>query len=91
VTAQAALRGNWPFLVVALLAAGGALSTVIAPQHWLRGVMISAVGLAVGAIERLTLPADRVGMLAVRGRSVDVLCLATLAVLIVTVAILLPH
>ena len=91
VAVAGAVRRNWPFLLVVIIASIGIASTAIAPQHWLRGVMVCALGLGVGAALRIVLPGERVGLLAVRSKPIDVLCLATLAVLIVTVGVLLPH
>jgi len=82
---------NSAFAIVLIICAAGVGATAIEPSHWLRGVLIIAVGLAVGAVARVLLPESQLGLLAVRGRTIDALCLGGLAVLIVTVGVLIPH
>ena len=60
-------------LVLAVVAAGLAYLG-LAPEHWLRGVFVIAVGLAVGGVARAVLPSASAGPLAVRGRVFDVAC-----------------
>lgn len=61
-------------LIVVVLGAVGLAYTAAFPKHWLRGVLILALAMAVGAAFRATLPARQAGLLAVRSRFVDVLC-----------------
>jgi DUF3017 family protein len=61
-------------LIVVVLGAIGLAYTAAFPKHWLRGVLILALAMAVGAAFRATLPARQAGLLAVRSRFVDVLC-----------------
>lgn len=85
------VRGNGAFLAtLALVAVGFAYSAAV-PQHWLRGVLVAAAGFALGAGLRLTLPQGRAGMLEIRSRGLDALCLGGVSVLIVTVGVLLPR
>lgn len=85
------VSGNAAFLATLILVAAGFAYTAIVPEHWLRGVLVSSGGFALGAALRLVLPEERAGMLKIRGRALDVLCFGAVAVLIVTVGVLLPH
>jgi hypothetical protein len=71
---------------------GGVLVALLAPlgavERVLRGVLAAAVLL--GAFLRLVLPPQRAGLLAVRGRTVDVLTLATLGVALFLTAVVVP-
>jgi hypothetical protein len=65
---------NVPALVVLVCAAGGLAFAAAVPEHWLRGVLFMAGALVLAGLLRLALPARQAGILAVRGRTVDVLC-----------------
>src|SRR5262249_61806712 len=65
---------NLPVLLVLSCAAGGLAYSAIMPTHWLRGVLFMAGALIMGGLFRMVLPARQAGLLAVRGRTVDVLC-----------------
>jgi Protein of unknown function (DUF3017) len=58
-------------------------------QHWREGAVVLAVGLLVAAVLRMVLAPERVGLLAIRSRAVDVLCYvgfgAAMAVLAATI------
>ncbi len=62
--------GQWPILVVglSLLAA----FVLVAAGYWRRGALVIAIAVGMASALRLTLPEDRVGLLAVRSRTVDV-------------------
>lgn len=49
-------------------------------HHWRRGLYLVAAALMLGAILRLVLPTRRIGSLAVRSKTVDVLTLLVLGV-----------
>ncbi|WP_283634200.1 DUF3017 domain-containing protein, partial [Mycolicibacterium poriferae] len=68
--ARKVFAGQWPILVVGmfLVAAFG----LVAFGYWRRGAAVMAVGVGVAAGLRLMLSEDRVGLLAVRSRTVDV-------------------
>ena len=57
------------FLFVLLISLIG-----LAPEHWLRGVLIIASAFVVAGVARALLPDRRAGLLAVRGRMFDVAC-----------------
>lgn len=92
VPATAPVRGaNSAYVIVMVIVGSGVIATAVAPTHWLRGVLVIGAGIAIGAIARAVLPPSRAGLLAVRGRVFDVICLGALAVLIVTVGFLIPR
>lgn len=76
------------FLVLAMMSAG---IVVVAAAYFKRGPAIIAGSLLLGAILRLSLPPERVGMLAVRRRWVDAATLTTLAVLLIVLAWVAPR
>ncbi|WP_208026113.1 DUF3017 domain-containing protein [Amycolatopsis acidicola] len=73
-----------PFAIVLLLVAVAGLR--IWQYHWRQGAVIVAAALLVAAIFRGVLPGVRAGLLAVRGRPVDVLTYSGLAVLLLFLA-----
>ena len=76
-----------PVGMVALIVALGMLRVLT--QHWRQGAVLIGGALLVAAVFRAVLPDDRVGLLAVRGRPVDVLCYCVLATLMIVVAVLI--
>ncbi|EOR70332.1 hypothetical protein TM51_13225 [Thermobifida fusca TM51] len=75
-------------LVLATMSAG---IVVVAAAHFKRGPAIIAGSLLLGAVLRAVLPTERVGMLAVRSRWVDVVTFVTLAVLLIVLAWVAPQ
>lgn len=73
-----------PFLLVMLLVAIAGVR--IWQYHWRQGAAIIGGALLVAAILRAVLPGVRAGLLAIRGRPVDVLSYAGLGVLILFLA-----
>ena len=73
-----------PAAVVAVIALVG-LGLVLT-QHWRRGAVLLGVALLVAAALRVTVPAERVGLLAIRGKAVDVLCYSGFGVAMVLLA-----
>ena len=47
--------------------------------YWRRGALVLAIGVGVAAAFRLALPEDRVGLLAVRSRTIDFVTTATVS------------
>ncbi|TRW79836.1 DUF3017 domain-containing protein [Mycolicibacterium sp. 018/SC-01/001] len=76
--------GQWPILVVglSLLAA----FVLVAAGYWRRGALVIGIGVGMASALRLALPEDRVGLLAVRSRSVDVATTATVSAIMLYIA-----
>lgn len=82
------ILGQWPLFVV-LLGVSIGLAWV-GLSHWKRGSFTIGVAFVVGTLLRAFLPADRVGLLGVRRRLVDVVCLGLLGVGIVVLSLVVP-
>jgi hypothetical protein len=79
---------QWPIAVVLF---GVALSlTVIALDQFRIGSLMLAASLMLAFALRLVLPADRIGMLAVRSRPVDLVVLGTLAAALLVFSLWVP-
>lgn len=76
------------FLVLAAMSSG---IVVVAAAYFKRGPALIAGALLLAAVFRLLLPKDRIGMLAVRRRWIDLLTLVTLAVLLIVLAWVAPQ
>ena len=85
----AAVRRNWPFLVVWAGVVAG-LFLVLGLNRFRRGTLVLAAAVLLGAWLRALLPRDRVGLLKVRGRAVDVLTLLVLGLGLAIVAFVVP-
>ena len=81
---------NLPVLIVLACAVGGLAFAAVVPEHWLRGVLFMAGGLVLAGLFRLALPARQAGILAVRGRTVDVLCYVGAGAALWVVGLLIP-
>nr|WP_041782600.1 DUF3017 domain-containing protein [Mycolicibacterium chubuense] len=75
---------QWPILLVGLflIAAFG----LVAAGYWRRGALVMAIGVGVASGLRLTLSEDRVGLLAVRSRTIDVLTTALVSAAMLYIA-----
>jgi hypothetical protein len=73
-----------PLTFVLLIAGAGMVRTLT--QHWREGAVLLGGALVVAAVLRVLLPDDRVGLLAIRSRPVDVLCYGGLGVMISVLA-----
>jgi uncharacterized membrane protein YvlD (DUF360 family) len=73
-----------PLTFVLLIAGAGMVRTLT--QHWREGAVLLGGALIVAAVLRVLLPTDRVGLLAIRSRPVDVLCYGGLGVVISALA-----
>ena len=69
---------------VLLIAGVGMVRTLT--QHWREGAVLLGGALIVAAVLRLLLPTDRVGLLAIRSRPIDVLCYGGLGTVIAVLA-----
>lgn len=78
------LRDQVPFGLVLLVAVAGIVRLV--EYHWRQGTVLLGAALLVAAVLRAIFPADRAGLLRVRGRAIDVLSYAGLAACMMFVA-----
>lgn len=62
----------------------------VAAAYWRRGLVLVATAAVLGGVLRLVLPTRRAGWLAVRSRSVDVLCLGSFGIALAVIAIVVP-
>ncbi|MDA3647437.1 DUF3017 domain-containing protein [Saccharopolyspora indica] len=74
-----------PFGLVLLIAAVGFL--LVSMQYWRRGSVLLVMALLVAAGLRAVVPPERVGLLAIRSRVVDVLLYSGFGVAILAVAL----
>ena len=79
------VRTHLGFALVLLTAAVGILR--ITEYHWRQGAALIGAALVLAALFRAILPPRRAGLLAVRGRPVDVLAYAGLGALMLFVAL----
>jgi hypothetical protein len=77
--------------ILAVLAGFAAGVGLVAMHYWRRGVLVCGIALLAGGFLRLVLPTRRVGVLAVRGRTTDVVSLATLGAAVVLLAAIVPR
>jgi hypothetical protein len=70
-------------LVAAVTIAGMAL---VLTQHWRKGAVVLGAALLVAAVLRMLVPLDRIGLLAIRSRAIDVLCYSAFGVVMVVLA-----
>ncbi|PRC42119.1 hypothetical protein C6A85_000000112135 [Mycobacterium sp. ITM-2017-0098] len=82
--ARRLFAGQWPILLVGLFLI--AAFVLVAAGYWRRGALVMAIGVAVAASLRLALPEDRVGLLAVRTRGVDVVTTASVSAAMLYIA-----
>jgi hypothetical protein len=73
-----------PLGMVMLIAAVGMVRVLT--QHWREGAVLLGGALIVAALLRMLLPTERVGLLAVRSRPIDVLCYTTFGVVMIVIA-----
>ena len=74
-----------PFALVLLIAAAG-MERVLT-QHWRQGGVLLGGAMIVAALLRAILPTERVGLLAVRSRPIDVLCYGAFGVVMSIIAV----
>ena len=75
--------------LVAVIAAVGMV--LVLTQHWRRGAVLLGVALLVAAVLRMVVPPERIGLLAIRGRAIDVLCYGGLGVVMVVLAVQITY
>jgi Protein of unknown function (DUF3017) len=76
--------------LVAVLAAVAVGLLVVAIDRWRLGLVIVGLALVGGALLRLLLPVRRVGFLAVRSRTTDVVLMAGTGVVLAVTALTIP-
>ncbi|HWD06643.1 MAG TPA: DUF3017 domain-containing protein [Amycolatopsis sp.] len=74
-----------PFGVVVLLLLGATLR--ILQYHWREGAVLVGVALLVGGLLRAVLPEERAGLLAIRGKVVDVVTYGALCAAVLYIAL----
>ena len=74
-----------PFLAVLLVVLVGFVR--IMGYHWRQGSTLIGVALLLAAVLRAVLGPDRVGLIAIRSKALDVLAYATFGVLVIAVAL----
>ena len=86
---MADLRSRIPSALPAALVATVAVvgMVLVVTQHWRRGAVLLGVALLVAAVLRMVIPPDRVGLLAIRSRAIDVLCYSGFGVVMVVLAV----
>jgi hypothetical protein len=88
-TARGVLARQWPFVLVCAGVVAG-LAVVVGLDRFRRGTLVMAAAVLLGAWLRVLLPSDRVGLLRVRGRMVDVATLLVLGIGLSVVALVVP-
>jgi len=83
-----ALRRQLPFVLVLVVLAGGLVA--IGTDHWRGGCQVVAASLLLAGLARLFLPRNKIGLLAVRGRAVDVTCAVLLGGAVLVLAWIVP-
>jgi hypothetical protein len=83
------LRTRIPSALPAAFVAAVALAGMglVLTQHWRKGAVLLGAALLVAAVLRMLIPVDRVGLLAIRSRAVDVLCYSGFGVVMVVLAV----
>ncbi|GAA3606199.1 hypothetical protein GCM10022236_05040 [Microlunatus ginsengisoli] len=88
--AAARSQRYWPLLVVVVGVAIGLAVAFVGQDSWRIGCLIVGSSLAVGAVERLALPAGEAGLLQVRSKVFDIAFLTLAGGAVIALAILVP-
>ena len=72
--------GRVVYAIALTVVAAGLLYLGVAPQHWLRGVLVVSAGLTFAGLARWLLPDRRSGPLLVRGRWFDGGCFVVVGI-----------
>ena len=80
------VRREWPFATVFAVALGAV--ALIALGNLEHGVLILGCALLLGSVLRFALPTSRAGLLAIRGRGVDVVTIGLLGLVMLILSIL---
>lgn len=79
-----------PFIVVAVTAAAGLVLGFVAPDRFRVATAVLSAAFTLATLLRLVLPEREAGLLVVRSRTVDVLCLGTLAAGLTVLTLVVP-
>ncbi len=79
------MRKNLPLILVLAVVAAGLIR--ITMYHWREGTVLLGAALILAGLLRALLPASRIGMVAIRGRGVDVLLYGGLGLMMMFVAL----
>ncbi len=82
-----ALR-EWPLATVLAVVMAGLVTAGLG--EFRRGAVLIGVGVSIALVLRMILPTRSVGLLAVRSRAIDVVCLAVLATALIGFALWIP-
>jgi len=88
VTRPSRLANEVPVVLVLTLAAAGLIA--VSQGFWRRGLGVVAGALLVAAVLRLALPTRRAGLLAVRGKALDVVVLGVFGGAMLLLAAVVP-
>ena len=83
-SATAAVRAQWPILVVGLVFVTA--FALVAASFWRRGSLLIGIGVGVAAALRLVLSDDRAGLLVVRSKGVDFMTTAAVGAAVIYTA-----
>lgn len=81
-------RGSQIYLCLLLGVAAGLVLVLVGP--WRAGLMVVGVTFLLGALARVVVPPDHVGMLRVRGRTFDICWMTMLGVSLSVLALVVP-
>ncbi|HVF21185.1 MAG TPA: DUF3017 domain-containing protein [Mycobacteriales bacterium] len=87
-TKPSRLVNEVPVVVVFTVAAAGLLA--VSQGYWRRGLLVVASAMLLAAVLRLALPTRRAGLLAVRGKAVDVVVLGSFGSAMLLLASIVP-
>lgn len=79
------MKAQFPFVLVMAVVVVGLVRIV--QYYWREGTVLVAGALLLAALLRALLPQDRIGLVAIRGRGVDILLYGGLGVAMMAVAL----
>jgi membrane associated rhomboid family serine protease len=80
---------EWPLLTVLLGAAAG-LAVVLLTDSFRSGTVLIGASVVLAGWLRAFIPEDRVGLLAIRGRTLDVAAYLTVGLALMIIALIVP-
>lgn len=79
------MKKNLPMLAVLTVMAAAVV--LVLADRWRRGTLVFGVAVIIGAVARWFVPADRAGLLAVRGKNFDTIAMSVMGAIIVSLAL----